>query len=287
MPLVRSAYVVCFCKLIAYFCGTQQPENSTCFICQTTENLWICVICGFVGCGRYKGEHAIIHWKETQHCYSLELETQRVWDYVGDNYVHRLIQSKTDGKLVELNLHCLHANDGCGSCDCVDSGGISEAILSCEAEIVNEYNELLRTQLENQKLSLLQQDSEETEMAIADAVNKAVMQNRQKVQAKIERCVKEKKFLEDLNENLLKNQEIWKSKLSEVEEREKRALKMKDDKIQALEEQLRDLMTHLESGKAVGRLSKSNEINDSAVLPISLEPSLRKEDKDSKNQTNS
>lgn len=26
---------------------------------------------------------------------------QRVWDYVNDSYVHRLIQSKTDGKLVE------------------------------------------------------------------------------------------------------------------------------------------------------------------------------------------
>ena len=34
--------------------------------------------------------------------YALELETQRVWDYVGDGYVHRLIQSKTDGKLVEV-----------------------------------------------------------------------------------------------------------------------------------------------------------------------------------------
>lgn len=27
---------------------------------------------------------------------------QRVWDYVNDTYVHRLIQSKTDGKLVEV-----------------------------------------------------------------------------------------------------------------------------------------------------------------------------------------
>ena len=28
----------------------------------------------------------------------MELETQRVWDYAGDNYVHRLIQNKVDGK---------------------------------------------------------------------------------------------------------------------------------------------------------------------------------------------
>jgi BRCA1-associated protein len=27
------------------------------------------------------------------HLYALELETQRVWDYAGDGYVHRLIQA--------------------------------------------------------------------------------------------------------------------------------------------------------------------------------------------------
>lgn len=32
----------------------------------------------------------------------MELETQRVWDYLGDAYVHRLIQNRTDGQLVEL-----------------------------------------------------------------------------------------------------------------------------------------------------------------------------------------
>ncbi|WVZ01246.1 hypothetical protein V8G54_027315 [Vigna mungo] len=113
----------------------QQAEKSICFVCQTTENLWICVICGHVGCGRYKGGHAIIHWKETQHCYSLEVETKRVWDYVGDNYVHRLIQSKTDGKLVELNAHCAHADNECGSCSCEDNA-MSEAILNSKVEAV-------------------------------------------------------------------------------------------------------------------------------------------------------
>ncbi|XP_058759921.1 BRAP2 RING ZnF UBP domain-containing protein 2-like isoform X1 [Vicia villosa] len=39
--------------LVCHHCQ-QQAEKSICFICQsqTTENLWICVICGFVGCGR-------------------------------------------------------------------------------------------------------------------------------------------------------------------------------------------------------------------------------------------
>ena len=55
-------------------------------VCHTTEHLWICLICGHVGCGRYSGEHAKQHFQETSHTYSLELETQRVWDYAGDGY---------------------------------------------------------------------------------------------------------------------------------------------------------------------------------------------------------
>ncbi|GAV70916.1 zf-UBP domain-containing protein/BRAP2 domain-containing protein/zf-RING_2 domain-containing protein [Cephalotus follicularis] len=267
----------------------QQPEKSICIVCQTSENLWICVICGFVGCGRYKGGHAIIHWKETQHCYSLELETQRVWDYVGDNYVHRLIQSKTDGKLVELNSHCIHANDACGSCDCADSG-ISEALLNSKVEaIVNEYNELLVTQLENQKSyfeTLLQEVKEETERSISEAVNKAVTQRLHKLQAKLDRCTKEKKFLDDLNENLLKNQEIWKAKILEIEEREKKAVRLKDDKIEGLEQQIQGLMLYLEAGKTVEQSLISNNIKDGTVLPISMDSSSSNEPKAGKKVNN-
>ncbi|KAJ0007690.1 hypothetical protein Pint_30256 [Pistacia integerrima] len=253
----------------------QQPEKSICFVCQTSENLWMCVICGFVGCGRYKEGHAIIHWKETEHCYSLELETQRVWDYAGDNYVHRLIQSKTDGKLVELNSHCLHTKDNFGSCDC-DSGA-SEALLNSKVEaIVNEYNELLATQLENQKLyyeSLLQEFKEEIEKSTSEAVNKAISKKLQKIQSKLDRCVEEKKLLDALNENLLKNQEIWKAKIVEVEEREKKALRVKDDRVRELEEQLAQLMADLEAEKTLEQLSISNEIKDGTALPVSVESS--------------
>ncbi|CAO2815180.1 unnamed protein product [Amaranthus hypochondriacus] len=201
----------------------QQSEKSTCFICQTSENLWICVICGFVGCGRYKEEHAFMHWKETQHCYSLDLETRRVWDY-----------------------------------------------------IVNEYNELLSTQLENQKLyfeSLLHEVKEETKREVAQAVDKAVSLKLQKMLAKLDRSIQEKKFLNDINENLSKNQEIWKAKIQEAERREEKALRLKDDKIRDLEEQLKELMLHLEAGQAVEQLSISDDVNDGNDLKIGSESS--------------
>ena len=81
---------------------TQRAEDEVhCQVCGSAENLWVCLICGYIGCGRYAHAHAVDHWKETDHCYSLELGTQRVWDYVRDGFVHRLIQSKTG--LVELS----------------------------------------------------------------------------------------------------------------------------------------------------------------------------------------
>ena len=69
----------------------------TIFICANHS-----LICGHIGCGRYNGAHAFDHHLSTNHLYVLELETQRVWDYGGDGYVHRLIQTKSDGKLVEF-----------------------------------------------------------------------------------------------------------------------------------------------------------------------------------------
>ena len=55
---------------------------------------------------------------------------------MGDNYVHRLIQSKTDGKLVELNAHCVHAiENGCGSCSC-EENAMNEAMLNSKVEAV-------------------------------------------------------------------------------------------------------------------------------------------------------
>ncbi|KAJ1916097.1 hypothetical protein H4219_003968 [Mycoemilia scoparia] len=92
----------------------QQSENQ-CSVCKAKESLWICLICGSVGCGRYNSAHAHSHFKKTQHPYSMDLETQRVWDYVGDGYVHRILQNKSDGKLVELPPPTMAANNSTNS----------------------------------------------------------------------------------------------------------------------------------------------------------------------------
>ncbi|KAI0429599.1 Zn-finger in ubiquitin-hydrolase [Xylaria sp. FL1042] len=117
--------------------------SNLCTVCDCTEDLWICLICGNVGCGRYKGGHAKEHWRKTAHTFSLELSTQHVWDYVGDMWVHRLIRDKGDGKLVDLPGH--HEMGGRNQSEDV----VPRAKLE---NIAMEYTHLLTSQLESQRL---------------------------------------------------------------------------------------------------------------------------------------
>ncbi|KAH9907452.1 hypothetical protein F4778DRAFT_721957 [Xylariomycetidae sp. FL2044] len=120
--------------------------SNLCSVCDSPDDLWICLICGNVGCGRYKGGHAKEHWKDTAHTFSLELDTQYVWDYAGDMWVHRLIRDKGDGKVVELPGH----RDGPNT----HPGHESEDVVPRAKldSIGMEYTHLLTSQLESQRV---------------------------------------------------------------------------------------------------------------------------------------
>lgn len=117
-------------------------DTERCTECSAVDNLWICLICGNVGCSRYAPEqHSLKHFINTGHCFAMEMNTSRVWDYAGDNYVHRLVANESDGKLVELpdkTITSESKNNGNSNIDKVDEVGF-------------EYSQLLISQLASQQ----------------------------------------------------------------------------------------------------------------------------------------
>lgn len=114
-----------------------------CSVCHSELNLWICLICGNIGCGRYDEAHAFAHFKETSHAFAMDLSSQRVWDYISDAYVHRIIQNKSDGKLLELPA----ADDSA-----LDPPDWRDAVPREKLENMSvEYTHLLTSQLESQR----------------------------------------------------------------------------------------------------------------------------------------
>ena len=77
-------------------------EGSQCADCDLRDNLWICLICGNLGCGRYGHKHAYRHFEKTGHTFALEVGKNMVWDYADDAYVHRIAVNQDDGKLVQV-----------------------------------------------------------------------------------------------------------------------------------------------------------------------------------------
>ncbi|KAG0205481.1 hypothetical protein BGX28_002964 [Mortierella sp. GBA30] len=261
--------------------GMTEDQNE-CALCGTTENLWICLICGHIGCGRYQEKHAYHHYYETSHLYALELETQRVWDYAGDGYVHRLIQNKADGKLVELPS----AIDGT-----VPSQHAVEVGQEKLDAIGLEYTYLLTSQLESQRLyfdaqmaamsaqlaqmnkeakdwekeaTLLNQKNRELALA-AEALEKekvpllikekkAVEKRLEKVQEKLQVLERQYEEEKEMNVGLRTNQDSFKEKLQ-----------AKEAEILDLQEQVRDMMIYLDTQQRVEASPLKDELVNGTV----------------------
>lgn len=236
--------------------SSETETTDRCTSCGITDNLWICLVCGNIACGRYNHAHAVEHYRETGHCFSMDMTSQRIWDYASDSYVHRLLMSESDGKLVELPSR--------------DSSTDEDTSKNKNGSQYVEYSHILVSQLESQreyyeqKLSELsdsisalrvtnkQLESEKSEMekkipALIDSSIETKMEKMMADMTKKNRKIDElsKKYLEEksLTTGMMnKITALQKLNLSFVEK-----LKEKDKEIEELKEQAKDLMFFLES----------------------------------------
>lgn len=262
---------------VCRYCQTPQPvDGNKCFECDSNESLWICLICGHIGCGRYLRSHAKRHFQETQHTYSLELGTQRVWDYTGDNFVHRLIQNKTDGKLVEY---------GSGQ-EVMDEEKMDSLTL--------EYTYLLTSQLENQRhyfqekitqiekdaaeqVSSMEERSQKTleeckklelKLAEAEKEKKNIQKKYEQVVGKVAKLVSELKDEQELNKCLQENQKLWQKQLKQSEDKIQSLEATKKQEVADLQEQLADVLRHLETQQAIAcaPAETKQELQDGQII---------------------
>lgn len=131
-----------------------EDTEPLCSVCASDINLWVCLICGNIGCGRYDGAHAFAHYEETSHCYAMDLSTQHVWDYAGDGYVHRLIQSKPDFQPQQKHHDPLETGSGARprhENEAYRAEGEDLVPREKMESMANEYTYLLTSQLEGQR----------------------------------------------------------------------------------------------------------------------------------------
>lgn len=269
------------CPICRY---TQTPEctvESKCMVCSYEgESLWMCIICGYVACGRYINGHAYDHFTETQHTYAMQLTDNQVWDYAGDNYVHRLLANKSDGKPVEVE------------------GGESYRLAEEKIETVQlEYTYLLTQQLESQR-KYYEKLLKDSEKSLQKKTNELICKHKKtsdelaKLQERFnqlskDKLVQDKKLAttqakltkvqatlneeKQMNKCLTSNQEQFQHTVKNLEAE----LAKRDVKIADLEEQQRDLMFYLEAKDKIDKSINENLVSRDEVedSQISVDPS--------------
>lgn len=270
------------CPICRYVQTPELMQSSVCMECEGNEELWICLICGHVGCGRYQGGHAASHYRSTNHTYALQIGSNRVWDYLGDNFVHRLLQNKSDGKLVATNSP---GNDG------------EEKIDSMQLE----FTYLLTSQLDAQRKHY--EDRLNRFEATINADKKKILKETEKIRVdneafelKLANLVKEKQAMEkkltamnsrltivlkDLSEEkqfsktLQLNHSSWQTKYSELE----KLYQEKEKEVVDLKEQVRDLMFYMEAQNTISKSDLKDEIAEGSVTIAEAKKSRRKKNK--------
>jgi BRCA1-associated protein len=198
--------------------GLLECEEVDCEVDSMSENaLWQCLICGRIGCGRYEAKHAFKHYEKSGHTFAMDLETKRVWDYVGDGYVHRILQD--NGQAEKDNARAGVISRADYQDDNEEKGEGREALAL-------EYTHLLTSQLESQrvyfegvveravdKATLAARDSERAlkasnlasgELQSLQMEVKELRQNYEEAEKEKSRLEKKTKKLEDITRSVQK-----------------------------------------------------------------------------------
>ena len=312
------------CPVCRYDHAGLNETLSQCHLCGTTENNYVCLICGVVSCNNYYDishhntnngtassssgnadytttTHAGQHYRETLHAYALDTETQHVYDFVGQGWVHRLAQSKDDGKLVELtDIHAVttsaaiapHSAYGRsltpGLSD-VQEGEVVHRKLEGAAE---QYNTLLKSQLEQQRAyyekrirdmknelyhTINPKETKKDEQNAARDLITILKQERKHLANRLSTIQKRTKkaqdnntFLTSMNESLVSNKTALKLKIQQAARERNDSADMLSNYLPSLEKNVSSLMMQL-----TGEFESMTTTTDGAIATATEEVEVK------------
>ncbi|KAJ6242624.1 brca1-associated protein [Anaeramoeba flamelloides] len=245
-----------------------------CEYCSSKNDLWVCLICGTKGCGRYNGGHAYQHFQQTSHYFTMELSTQRIWDYYTETYVHRLITGPDCDILIEFPHKKAQGKKNYQSVE--EKEEFYSAIIQSKCEsLANEYEYMISNQLEEQRTFF-----EDHIMTIKEKILKKQKIERQRIEKKFNLVKNEerrfnnemKSLQNNRTENLTLNQELCKKQKNLVLIKEEFETKLQNKvleqqrEIQDLKEQIRDLNFFLKSQIAIQESQIKDEIKTGKII---------------------
>ncbi|PRP79961.1 ubiquitin carboxyl-terminal hydrolase 49 [Planoprotostelium fungivorum] len=74
-------------KLNLIFPRLLEAKNRICSGCQADDHIWVCLLCGNIGCGRFVKQHAIQHWTTKSHPLAMEIFSKVTHCYSCNNWV--------------------------------------------------------------------------------------------------------------------------------------------------------------------------------------------------------
>ncbi|KAL6734892.1 hypothetical protein Aduo_005383 [Ancylostoma duodenale] len=281
------------CPVCRYIQTPELVAEQRCSICGQSSDLWICLICGNIGCGRYAEGHAYRHFELTSHTFCLQVGGQRVWDYAGDNYVHRLIQSDTEGKVVEYQRGDPEAEadekkdklDGIKlEYTCLLTSQLESQRMYFEARLadmeraMNNMEKMAQAQIDDLEAKLTQSSSEckllKKQLQEVSAAKQANEKKCLQTVSKLTKVTSELKEEREMNEMLRSDQQLWKHKVDELEKKCATCEQQFSQRINELQEQVSDLMLHFDAQSKIQAQLDSAQVSKEEIESSHVDVSM-------------
>lgn len=252
------------CKVCSLLYGDETVMK--CFNCGGKENMWVCLICGNLGCGRYKGGHAHDHFLNTGHPFALKSDSHHIWDYTNDRYVHWNI--KTDeGTIVDVDEDLKSSDNEIGDDGLVFANQFTTAQLESQKDFYEERLISIKQDFKKE-ISILKNCKDEEINMIKDELKRS--NHERKILSDLSNQLKDhlKKFKQetaDLSKELEAEKNISQGLCKTIDNLEnsvKISILEKND----LEDQVKDLMKHLEVLDLMNKVGNDPDIVEGKLV---------------------